>query len=67
MPPCLLDWCRDGVQETVLAVLPFFHIYSMEMIMLMNMRLGSKIITLPKFEPEIYIKVGGRRLVEGLV
>merc|ERR1719300_872939 len=37
-------------------VLPFFHIYSMELIMLLNMRLGNKIVTLPKFEPEMYIK-----------
>ena len=39
-----------------LAVLPFFHIYSMELIMLLNLRLGSKIVTLPKFEPETYLK-----------
>jgi len=56
MPEVLLDWVKDGEQETVLAVLPFFHIYSMELIMLLNMRLGSKIITLPKFEPEMYLK-----------
>merc|ERR1719178_197795 len=28
----------------------------MELIMLLNMRLGNKIITLPKFEPEMYLK-----------
>jgi len=56
MPEVLLDWVKDGEQETVLAVLPFFHIYSMELIMLLNMRLGNKIITLPKFEPEMYLK-----------
>ena len=56
MPPCLLDWVKDQEQETILAVLPFFHIYSMELIMLLNMRLGNKIVTLPKFEPEMYIK-----------
>jgi len=45
-----------GFQETNLAVLPFFHIYAMELIMLFNLRLGNKLVTLPKFEPESYIK-----------
>lgn len=56
MPACLLDWVQHGEQEVTLAVLPFFHIYSMELIMLLNLRLGSKIVTLPKFEPETYLK-----------
>lgn len=56
MPTSLQDWVTHGKQETTVAVLPFFHIYSMELIMLLNLRLGSKIITLPKFEPETYVK-----------
>merc|ERR1719222_1547959 len=48
MSACLLDWVKDQEQETILAVLPFFHIYSMELIMLLNMRLGNKIVTLYK-------------------
>lgn len=48
---------RDtGIQLVTLAVLPFFHIYGMELIMLFNLREGQKMITLPKFEPESYIK-----------
>jgi len=49
-------YIETGVQEITLAVLPFFHIYAMELIMLYNLRMGHKIITLPKFEPESYIK-----------
>jgi len=49
-------YIESGVQDTTLAVLPFFHIYAMELIMLYNLRMGHKIITLPKFEPESYIK-----------
>lgn len=47
---------ESGVQESTIAVLPFFHIYSMELIMLFGLRRGYKIVTLPKFEPETYIK-----------
>jgi acyl-CoA synthetase (AMP-forming)/AMP-acid ligase II len=47
---------ETGIQESTLAVLPFFHIYGMELIMLYNLRGGGKMITLPKFEPESYIK-----------
>jgi len=56
MPRVLKTIVDDGVQETTIAVLPFFHIYSMELIMLLNLRIGTKIVTLPKFEPETYLK-----------
>ena len=38
MPRVLKTIVDDGVQETTIAVLPFFHIYSMELIMLLNLR-----------------------------
>ena len=47
------------MQDTNLAVLPFFHIYAMELIMLYNLRSGQKMVTLPKFEPESYLKALG--------
>lgn len=52
----LRDMKDTGVQESTIAVLPFFHIYAMELVMLYSMRRGYKIVTLPKFEPETYIK-----------
>jgi len=45
-----------GCQEITLAVLPFFHIYAMELVMLYCLRRRFKIVTLPKFEPETYMK-----------
>jgi len=44
-----------GQQETTLAVLPFFHIYAMTTIMIMGLHLGLKIVTVPKFDPAMYI------------
>jgi acyl-CoA synthetase (AMP-forming)/AMP-acid ligase II len=43
-------------QETTVAVLPFFHIYAMNTIMTIGLQIGAKIVTLPKFDPESYIK-----------
>lgn len=37
-------------------MLPFFHIYAMNTIMTLGLQHGVKIITLPKFEPDMYIK-----------
>lgn len=37
-------------------VLPFFHIYALNAIMTNCMQRGVKIVTLPKFEPESYVK-----------
>ena len=45
-----------GSQEVTLAVLPCYHIYAMTTIMVLGLRTGMKIITLPKFDPEMYIK-----------
>ena len=39
-----------------LAVLPFFHIYAMNTIMTSGLQYGVKVVTLPKFEPEMYVK-----------
>merc|ERR1712202_46027 len=47
---------ETGFQEITLAVLPFFHIYAMTTIMVMGLHLGHKIVTVPKFEPDMYIK-----------
>lgn len=37
-------------QDTVLAVLPFFHIYGMNVIMNMGLRVGVTIVTMPRFD-----------------
>eukprot|EP00092_Neocalanus_flemingeri_P001335 GFUD01001426.1.p1 GENE.GFUD01001426.1~~GFUD01001426.1.p1 ORF type:complete len:659 (+),score=100.48 GFUD01001426.1:158-1978(+) len=47
---------ETGSQEITLAVLPFFHIYAMTTIMIMGLHMGLKVVTLPKFEPEMYVK-----------
>jgi len=52
----LRPFAENGKQEITLAVLPFFHIYAMTTIMIMGLRIGMKIITLPKFDPEMYIR-----------
>jgi len=43
-------------QEITVAVLPFFHIYAMNTIMTVGLQIGAKIVTVPRFEPEMYIK-----------
>ena len=37
-------------------MLPFFHIYAMNTVMTCGLQAGVQIVTLPKFEPEMYIK-----------
>lgn len=46
----------DTSQETVLSVLPFFHIYGFNGILNVVMMYGMHMITLPKFTPESYIE-----------
>lgn len=48
--------CKDG-QETILAVLPFFHVYGMTSVMNLSIMMGNKMILMPKFEAEDILKV----------
>lgn len=41
--------------DTLLAVLPFYHIYGMVVIMNLGIVVGAKIVTIPAFEPEMYM------------
>lgn len=45
----------DITQEIVLAFLPFFHAYGLAYIMGVHFYLGSKLICVPKFEPELFL------------
>jgi acyl-CoA synthetase (AMP-forming)/AMP-acid ligase II len=46
------DW---GDDEVVLAVLPFFHIYGMQVVMNDGLRRGATLVTLPRFDLEQYL------------
>jgi 4-coumarate--CoA ligase len=43
--------------ETFVAVLPFFHIYGMQVLMNCGLRAGGTIVTLPRFELEQFLAV----------
>ncbi|MGG3469678.1 AMP-binding protein [Neobacillus pocheonensis] len=41
--------CKPG-EERVLAIVPFFHVYGMTVCMLLSIKMGCKLILLPKFD-----------------
>ena len=43
--------------ETLVAVLPFFHIYGMQVLMNTGLRAGATIVTLPRFDLEQFLAV----------
>ena len=43
--------------ETLVAVLPFFHIYGMQVLMNCGLRAGATIVTLPRFDLEQFLSV----------
>jgi len=43
--------------ETIVAVLPFFHIYGMQVLMNAGLRAGATIVTLPRFDLEQFLSV----------
>lgn len=42
-------------QEVVPAVLPFFHIYGLSVVLLQTLYCGGKVVTLPKFEENTFL------------
>ncbi|MGP4108377.1 long-chain-fatty-acid--CoA ligase [Virgibacillus sp. L01] len=46
----------ESGKETVLGVLPFFHVYGMTTVMNMAIMFGSKMVLLPKFDAEEVLK-----------
>ncbi len=43
--------------ETFIAVLPFFHIYGMQVLMNCGLRVGTTIITMPRFDLEMFLSL----------
>jgi 4-coumarate--CoA ligase len=46
---------REG--ETLIAVLPFFHIYGMQVLMNCGLRTGATIVTMPRFDLEQFLSI----------
>ncbi|XP_035686016.1 4-coumarate--CoA ligase 1-like [Branchiostoma floridae] len=44
-------------EDSLIAQLPFFHIYGMVAVLSCCLRQGVKIVTIPRFEPELYLRV----------
>ncbi|MEH7116580.1 AMP-binding protein [Neobacillus vireti] len=47
--------CKPG-QESVLGILPFFHVYGMTTVMILSIKMGYKMILLPKFDVTTTLK-----------
>lgn len=56
----------DTFQEVVPLILPFFHIFGMNGIVLPHLSSGSKLITVPKFTPDLFINVLEKNKVTSL-
>ena len=41
--------------DTIIAVLPFFHIYGMTVILDLGLRVGAALLTMPRFELEPFL------------
>jgi 4-coumarate--CoA ligase len=44
-------------EDTVIAVLPFFHIYGMQVLMNCALRVGATIVTMPRFDLEQFLRL----------
>ncbi|MFS0689056.1 long-chain-fatty-acid--CoA ligase [Sporosarcina sp. 179-K 8C2 HS] len=47
--------CKDG-EETVMGILPFFHVYGMTTVLVLSVMLGNKMVLIPKFDFDTALK-----------
>ncbi len=52
--PDILD-LTDNPSNCLLGILPYFHIYGMVVVLLSSLFAGTKVVSLPQFEPEIFL------------
>jgi acyl-CoA synthetase (AMP-forming)/AMP-acid ligase II len=48
---------RVGPEERIIAILPFFHIYGLTVLMNLPLRLGATVVVLPKFDLQQFLTV----------
>lgn len=49
------EYTTESHQDSTLAVLPLFHVYGLSICMLHKMSVGMKLVTLPKFQPDMFL------------
>ena len=47
--------CEEG-EETVMGILPFFHVYGMTTVLILSVMLSNKMVLLPKFDIDTALK-----------
>lgn len=47
--------CEEG-KETVMGILPFFHVYGMTTVLVLSVMLGNKMVLIPKFDFDTALK-----------
>ncbi len=52
-----IEASRLTAEESFVAVLPFFHIYGMQVLMNAGLRAGATVITMPRFDLELYLRL----------
>ncbi|GLH05126.1 Luciferin 4-monooxygenase [Gryllus bimaculatus] len=53
-------------QDVIPAVLPFFHIYGMVVVLLNSLCMGAKVVSLPKFDPAGFVRTMIEKKATGL-
>ncbi|MGE6412690.1 AMP-binding protein [Planococcus kocurii] len=47
--------CKKG-EETIMGIIPLFHVYGLTTVMILSVMLGDKMVLLPKFDPGTALK-----------
>ena len=54
---CEVEQLNLSVDDTLVGVLPFYHIYGLTVILNLALCAGSTCVTMPRFDPELFLRV----------
>ncbi|KAK7081080.1 hypothetical protein SK128_022643 [Halocaridina rubra] len=58
-----IEPATNNHQDTVIGLMPFFHAYGIYTILISSLLMGTKVVTLPLFDPETFIELHKRHKV----
>jgi non-ribosomal peptide synthetase component E (peptide arylation enzyme) len=58
-----MTFISGGFQEVIPGLLPFYHIYGLLSLAIASLHQGSKVVTIPKFDPAHFISTVAKHKV----
>jgi len=64
--PLSMNLYNEGIGETTIGILPFFHSFGLSCVLCLQLVMGCTIVTLQRFQPELFLETIQKYKISGL-